>query len=272
MPEAAEVRKMVDWLELARDSVIIGAKIVSGRYTKKPIVGFNHLVGMKVEKVGCKGKLIYMILEQPEGSLAPPLVVLSTLGMAGHWNFNAKPKHLRLTLAVQKMGESGPNLLYFSDPRNFGTFKLVSKKAAQAKLNELGPEVMHENTPPPIFWERLERFGRKKTVAEVLLDQRVFCGVGNYIRADAAWHAQIDPRRPVSSLEEREWTSLWMSCWHIANCARQDIDPVNHHSTRPGGGFQHGCYGQDVTPFGDKVERYTDANGRTVHWAPAYQK
>jgi formamidopyrimidine-DNA glycosylase len=107
---------------------------------------------------------------------------------------------------------------------------------------------------------RARKFGKKHTVATALLDQRIFCGVGNYIRADACYTAKIDPRLPLSSLDEGELHRLFRSCGEVAAAAY--MEPAR---------FVNTCYQRKTSPKGNPIESYVDATGRTMWWCPAEQ-
>ena len=48
----------------------------------------------------------------------------------------------------------------------------------------------------------------RATVAEVLLDQRVFCGVGNVYRSEVLWACELSPFAQVSALSETDAVRL----------------------------------------------------------------
>ena len=53
------------------------------------------------------------------------------------------------------------------------------------------------------------RGGRRRTVGDALLDQRVLAGVGNIYRNEALFLAGIHPLRPSGGLTAAEWERLW---------------------------------------------------------------
>jgi formamidopyrimidine-DNA glycosylase len=245
MPEAAEVRQIADELQAIRGSIIKELEVLSGRYTRKPIAGTESIIGQKINSIYSRGKLIVMELENS--------AVLSTMGMTGYWTPSAKQPHLRLKMSTN-IGS-----FFFADMRNFGTFKVVRHADAAKKLSTMGTDVLTAENPPIDLRKRIERYGKKSTIAEALLDQRIFCGVGNYMRADAMWGANVDPRRPAISVNDQQLESLWRLSHDIAVRAYEDPE------------FDTKVYGKEVTPTGSSVVKYFDDNGRRVHWAPLEQ-
>lgn len=261
MPESAEIKLQTDALRHG----VIGrtiekAETLSGRYIKKPIAGFDKLVGYRFDGVMCYGKLIVFLLRPPEDTLKPTLTGLSTLGMTGWWVLNKKNayvgnlKHARLQLTLND------RLMTFVDQRNFGTFKLGGKDTTKKKINELGPDIGFDQNPSDKLFERLARYAKRKTIAEAMLDQRIFAGVGNYIRADAMYNARIDPRTPALDLTRQQVGQLWTDAFVVANVAYAKATK-----------FQNSCYGLSVDAHGNPIESYQDRGGRTVWWCPAIQ-
>lgn len=278
MPESAEVRRLSHELAAVVGLEVTATRVLSGRYMRTPIAGFSQLKGYRLMGIDCKGKLLFFHFRR-EGALSMEVNALSTLGMTGWWYFKtaagfretkagsndefvnpSKLKHARLSI------ELGDLAIVFTDPRNFGTFKLVTNAGLKKKVLELGPDIAKHTLLPADFWPRFERFGKKKTIAEVLLDQRVFCGVGNYIRADAMYHAGVDPRVMAHDLSKRELGQLWNSCYVVANAAY--YDQAVGKSDRF---FYNVCYGQTHDEHNNPIESYQDRNGRTVWWCPARQ-
>ena len=86
---------------------------------------------------------------------------------------------------------------YFCDTRNFGTLNFYnSEERLNNKLNILGIDFF-ENTDKEIFEyikTKMNKLRNKdKMLCEVLLNQKIFLGVGNYIRADAIYMSKLDP-------------------------------------------------------------------------------
>ena len=59
------------------------------------------------------------------------------------------------------------------------------------KLDKLGPDVLEENVPGDYLIQKLKRLKQTQFIGDVLLNQKVLAGVGNYIRADALYLSKI---------------------------------------------------------------------------------
>jgi formamidopyrimidine-DNA glycosylase len=86
--------------------------------------------------------------------------------------------------------------LRYVDSRRFG--RLIATPEDIADWTTLGPDPLADG----IDVERLsETFAkRRRTVKEILMDQRVLAGIGNVLATEALWMARIDPRSPGDAL------------------------------------------------------------------------
>ena len=114
---------------------------------------------------------------------------------------------------------------YFYDQLSFGTLKAVesdedydndndndngnasaSASASSAildkKLKELGPDLLDESTTFEVFRSQIKKkINENKPIGNVIVNQKIISGVGNYLRADALWMAKISPFRKVKDID-----------------------------------------------------------------------
>lgn len=269
MPEGAEVKRWSEGLnDVLTGKKLIGAQVIGGRYMRADprALGLDRLSGATIQRVFCKGKLIvfHMAARGPDMVCADQghFAVLSTLGMTGWW----EPEYtLDATIdkykRVEFLFDDNTRAVFF-DPRNFGTIKVVSYDEMKRKLKELGPDIMSptaldEAQNYPQFKERVKRFGKKLTLAEALLDQRIAAGCGNYIRADAMYLAKLSPHLSASELSDAQLRLIFDTMRLIAYTSYREADE-----------YRNLVYGQTKDPKGHPVESYMDKNGRTVWWSP----
>jgi formamidopyrimidine-DNA glycosylase len=273
MPEGPEVKRIVDQMsKVLVGKTLTNIQILTGRYAKKSPDGFDQFLKalpVKITDVKCKGKFIYFLTDGGWN-------IWNTLGMSGSWlkkeSAVSDPESLHLRLAMTLDGES----IYFKDVRNFGTIKFSnSKSELDEKLNSLGPDILIEDIPDSIFKSRLKKYG-KKTLPEVLMDQSVISGVGNYIKAEALYLSKLSPHRIVSSLSDEEFSMLNKA---ISNIIRESYN-TGGSTFRTYADFNGEVgtfssyfmvYGQDKDPLGNEVKREETKDGRTTHWVPKVQ-
>lgn len=102
---------------------------------------------------------------------------------------------------------------YFYDQLSFGTLKLVESRAElEKKLKELGADMLDETTGFEVFKKAVTKGGNKeKMIGNVLVNQRVISGIGNYLRADGLWLARVSPFRKVGELSDEELEIIYKS-------------------------------------------------------------
>ena len=112
---------------------------------------------------------------------------------------------------------------------------------------------------------------RDQVVAEVLLDQRVACGVGNVYRSEVLWACEISPFAAVSDLQP-------VDCVQLINAAARMLRANLQTSNRvaqpeiPGGHAVYGRNGQRCARCGDTVQvRRIGEHNRLIYWCPGCQ-
>ena len=101
-------------------------------------------------------------------------MIWNTLGLSGGWK-TEKTKHGHITLKSKLNGKE--LILYYDDYRNFGTLKFVNKKTdLEKKLKDLGCDVLgNEFTKDYCLNVLNKKINQKKTLPEVLMNQKSFC-------------------------------------------------------------------------------------------------
>jgi formamidopyrimidine-DNA glycosylase len=102
---------------------------------------------------------------------------------------------------------------YFYDQLSFGTLSVIEHKAElEKKLKTLGPDIMDDNTTFEIFKKMiLKKNNCKKMIGNIIVNQKIISGIGNYLRADALWMAKISPFRKVEDILDNELELLYKS-------------------------------------------------------------
>lgn len=268
MPEGGEVKLIGE--SLARDvsgKTLISVNPLTGRYMKNPPEGLSLIqarLPSRVVGVGAHGKFLYWINEND-------VFVYNTLGMTGHWT-RTQEKHSRVQFSF-----SDGSSVFFTDPRNFGTLKFVAGRAALVeKLKSLGPDMLSEKVSDSLFSERLSK-KPDWTIAAALMDQSLVSGIGNYVRAEALYRAQISPHRNISTLNPQDFSKLNVAVQSVLQDAyKRRGASIKDYRDPDGGSGQYTqfflVYNQAQDPHGNAVVREDAEDGRTIHWVPAVQK
>ena len=265
MPEGPEVKIIGEGLSQNITSrKVINVTPVSGRYTKKSIPGIEHFSSSRVLGVGVKGKFIFWIFDNNA-------FLFNTLGMTGKWS-KVETSHSRVRFDFEK-----DSPVFFDDVRNFGTLKfVVGKDALIKKLDTLGPDMLSENVTDEKFCNALDRKPHW-TIAKAIMNQSVVCGVGNYVKAEALYRAELSPHRLVGSLSMSEMQALNNSIKSVLKQAYngkgatlqnyQNIDGKDGNAS-----LAFLVYRRKKDPHNNEVIKEETGDGRTTHWVPKIQK
>jgi len=228
MPEVLEVRKYVDFLNSKlKNNYVNNINILKGRYkTHSPFVMYKELkknLPLKVINVKSKGKFIYILFEKD-------FIIFNTLGLTGGWIYLPNDKEYKMPLLINDLGnyditkykKSALNnlniefitdlgIMYFFDALSYGTIKVVNDPYELCKkLDSIGPDIMDLNTTFKIFKDQiLKKVNWNKHIGNVLVNQKIISGIGNYLRADILWLSYISPFRLVSALNDNELKSIY---------------------------------------------------------------
>jgi len=266
MPEGPEVRRVYEDLRAEiGDSTITQLQVFGGRFLKKRPPGLDKMVlPNRVVGGGVKGK--FMWLEFETGS-----TMWITLGMSGYWSTESD-NHAHFGIGLDD--DRG---LYFIDQRRFGTIKFSHDRAElNKKINSLGLDPLNDPDYSLIELTRKMIKHNTKPVCEVLMNQGVFAGVGNYIKCEALYRSRVSPHRLTGELKTFEISML-----------HRTIKDIMHASYRQGGAsirnyqrvdgekgefvFEFEVYGQKLDPVGNPVVRELTSDGRTTHWVQNLQ-
>jgi endonuclease-8 len=76
-----------------------------------------------------------------------------------------------------------------------------------AQIVELGPDPLRPDADPTLAWRKISR--SRRSVAALLMDQKILSGVGNVYRAEVLFRNRLDPHRPGNELKRRSWNAIW---------------------------------------------------------------
>ena len=81
---------------------------------------------------------------------------------------------------------------------------------------------MDSNTSFDIIRDKIrKKVNESKAIGNVIVNQKLISGVGNYLRADALWMAKISPFRKVSEVSDKELETLY---WSLLSLIWGDYD------------------------------------------------
>lgn len=273
MPELPEVETVVRGLR----RLIVGRAILSVRLGKTdfmddPAALVRDLPGRRIQAVIRHGKYMQLQLAGNPGDGARNSLLVH-LGMTGQLTSRrpedpvAPHTHARFLL-------DDDHELRYTDIRRFGRLALLSDEKLSGFLGRLGIDPLEASLDQ--FCGQLA--GRRAQIKALLLDQRVFRGLGNIYADESLWRARTHPTRQAARLGYEQLAGLYRSVRAILRDAiRLRGSSVSDYLDLEGqpGTYQrrHRVYGREGKPCyrcADLIRRVLVA-GRSSYFCPRCQ-
>ena len=184
------------------------------------------------------------------------------------------------TAAAEKLGGNFwvVKAMVHAGGRGKGRFQgVASQEELEKKLSSLGPDLLSGEVSLKEFRESLRKGSRKnKPISQLLMDQSVVSGVGNYLKAEILYSTKISPHRLCKDISEEELQSLLYASTSIMKRSYESGGATikNYKSTSGKNGVytrRFAVYNQKTDPLGYTVVREKTADKRTTHWVPELQ-
>jgi formamidopyrimidine-DNA glycosylase len=277
MPELPEVETIVRGLR----TVLPGRTIVSVRlgktdFIEDPLALAEQLPGRRIERVERMGKFISLELSAGLEAKNPErqIDLVIHLGMTGWLGVRRPADPVAPHTHVFFELEDGRELRY-TDIRRFGQIRLVPAEGKSAVSERLG------RAPLEISAGEFSKLlaGRRARIKALLLDQRIFRGIGNIYADESLWQARIHPARLAARLNRAELARLRTAIRRVLQHAIRDrgssISNFVDAEGQPGEYQQrHRAYGREGKPCfrcGTKIKREVIA-GRSSFFCPRCQR
>lgn len=230
------------------------------------LVGPSPAIGAAVEKVESHGKHLEIVWDDG-------LVLHSHMRMTGSWHLYRRGErwrksddHMRAVIEVPDWVAVCFNASTVETYREFDRLR-------HPGFGRLGPDLVTASEVELLECSRrIAKYAdRRATVAEVLLDQHVACGVGNVYRSEVLWACELSPFATVESLQ-------FDDCLQVINAAarmlRANVQKAYRVTTAelPAGLGVYSRNGQRCARCGDtvQVKRHGD-HARALYWCPGCQ-
>ena len=285
MPEGPELYKAATFLNhIASQHVFKKVRLLQQPSHKHPLIPWTK---PKFSLAGeARGKEIRITFtevslkdevksDKGKGFVPETLNVLLTFGMAGRFAFTKSDETKKHSLLM--FDTTDDHTFSFVDTRHFGRWILTDNWSPPDKR---GPSIISEYE---MFRKHvlscLDKPAFDKPICEVMLDQRYFSSVGNYLRAEILHRLDIDPYLSARSVLENltdkspedEPDILKMChdvCWEVINLkgSGKPYDPDGIYGDH--GVFETWLHCYMVEGMGNTV----DGKGRTMWHSTKYGK
>ncbi len=166
--------------------------------------------------------------------------------------------------------------LALSDLRKLAKVELLDKEKLKKELSSLGPEPLEKDFTFEKFKENLRQKGKIK---QVLINQKVFAGIGNIYSDEILWQAKVHPLKNVLGLTEGELKKIYQAIREILSKAIKLGGESISDFRRING--ERGCFDKERKVYrrhGEKcsrcgtIIRRIKIGGRSAHFCPKCQK
>jgi len=162
------------------------------------------------------------------------------------------------------------NSIYYSDTRNFGTFTFgMTRSDTQDKLNSLGYDLLNDSHDSTEIAGLVIK--KNQTLAQILMNQKIFAGVGNYVKAEALYRARLSPHRTGKSLGFVEALRLVGATQNVLRESYESKPRAFVNYEECGKDFEKVVYRRNKDPLGNEVVGEETKDKRTTWWVPALQ-
>jgi endonuclease VIII len=267
MPEGHVVHRQARRLGRAFTRRAVTVDSPQGRFAE----GAARVDGHVVRTVEAHGKHLFVGFDNH-------LWVHVHLGLFGTWQIGRGPApepvgQVRLRLVTDEA---------FAELRGPTVCEVLDEGGKRAAVSRIGPDPIRRDAEPQDAWARVSR--SSAPIAGLLMDQRVFAGVGNIYRAEVLFRHGIWPYRPGRAVTPEEFDAVWADLVVLmgAGTKRGRIDTVRDEHTPEAMGREprqdrHGgevyVYRRDGQPClvcrADVL--VADLQGRNLYWCPACQ-
>ena len=269
-PEGPETAKVADSLRRGMENkVLMSINLLEEAKHE----GLDEIVlPKKIVRVESRGKKILFTLEDG-------VIIANELKMTGSWS-KTSTKHSKFSFIL----DTGEEFFFICIRKWAKTYVLFTQKQKDAYFLRVGPDILRNVIPKEEWAERYRRMTKKRKgskpylICDALLEQPIFSGIGNYLRADILYQAKIRPDKPTQELTDDEYERLRLAAHDLIRKSYKargfsmrnyrDVDGTE-------GVYNTLVYNQEMCPLGHKVLR-SRFNGkwpkRSMYWVPQVQK
>lgn len=268
MPEGHVIHRLADTLDAAFAGRRVEVTSPQGRFAPSAAL----LDGATLIGAEAWGKHLFITFDAPV--LEPILHV--HLGLIGRFQVSEPAPPVGQVRVRIADGE------HVADLRGPQTCRLISRDGQLFVTRSLGGDPLRSDADPEASWRRIH--ASRRSIASLLLDQRIAAGVGNIYRCEVLFRHRIPPLLEGTRLTHEEWSAIWADLRALMadGVAVGRIDTVMPEHTpeamgRPPRVDRHGgevyVYrraGMPCLVCGAPV-RATNLEGRTLYWCDRCQ-
>ncbi|UQV58118.1 Fpg/Nei family DNA glycosylase [Corynebacterium pseudodiphtheriticum] len=238
--------------------------------------------GSRIERAEAFGKHLFLHFD----AASDEHIIYIHLGLIGHLRFEDREKvwgQIRLRIeTLDDDGSSEDTTNLAANLRGPQWCRLITDEEYAIAVGKIGEDPIRDDANPRQVWAKVQR--SKRSIGSLLMDQKLFAGVGNIYRAEVLFRHQQSPFTPGNAIDRSVFFAMWEDLVVLMrqgvvdgeiNTVRDEHTPEVMH--RPARDDEHGgevyvyrragddCYvcGSDIA-----MKAY---EGRNLFWCPTCQ-
>lgn len=248
--------------------------------------------GSRLERAEAFGKHLFLHFD----AASDEHIIYIHLGLIGHLRFEDREKVWgQIRVRIETLDDDGSS--GSSSSENAGSedvtnlaanlrgpqwCRLITDEEYAIAVGKIGEDPIRDDANPQQVWAKVQR--SKRSIGSLLMDQKLFAGVGNIYRAEVLFRHQQSPFTPGNAIDRSVFFAMWEDLVVLMrqgvvdgeiNTVRDEHTPEVMH--RPARDDEHGgevyvyrragddCYvcGSDIA-----MKAY---EGRNLFWCPTCQ-
>lgn len=197
MPEGHTIHGLARVLNDAFEGTAPTSSSPQGRFA----AGADLVNGAVLEQASAHGKHLFVEFEGDR-------VVNVHLGLIGKLTIVATDGVDPSTIPVR--GQVRWRLVdrrHVADLRGAIICQVITPDEVTAIIDRLGPDPLRDDGDPDRAFAMIRRSGR--SMAELLMDQKVLSGVGNVYRCEVLFRHRLNPATAGKSVKRKTWQAIW---------------------------------------------------------------
>lgn len=279
MPEGHVIHRLADEFTRIFGTQRLHITSPQGRFATEAAL----VDGSQLERAEAFGKHLFLHFD----AASDEHIIYIHLGLIGHLRFEDREKiwgQIRLRIEPLADGSfddaSTHNLA--ANLRGPQWCRLITDEEYAIAVGKIGEDPIRDDADPKQVWTKVQR--SKRSIGSLLMDQKLFAGVGNIYRAEVLFRHQQSPFTPGNAIDRSVFFAMWEDLVALMrqgvvdgeiNTVRAEHTPEVMH--RPARDDEHGgevyvyrragddCYvcGCDIA-----MKAY---EGRNLFWCPTCQ-
>lgn len=278
MPEGHVIHRLADEFTRIFGTQRLHITSPQGRFATEATL----VDGSRLERAEAFGKHLFLHFD----AASDEHIIYIHLGLIGHLRFEDREKvwgQIRVRIeTLDDDGSSEDTTNLAANLRGPQWCRLITDEEYAIAVGKIGEDPIRDDANPRQVWAKVQR--SKRSIGSLLMDQKLFAGVGNIYRAEVLFRHQQSPFTPGNAIDRSVFFAMWEDLVVLMrqgvvdgeiNTVRDEHTPEVMH--RPARDDEHGgevyvyrragddCYvcGSDIA-----MKAY---EGRNLFWCPTCQ-